>query len=508
MTGEQYLERCLALYDQGNLEEAMDAFDQAIALNPWSLPPYHYLHAVRAELETERPLKLLDAEIDGYDLLLKTDPEDVSAHMRRGWSRYRRAVLSGEPDDLEQAIADLDRAIELEDDNAEAFHHRGLAYHLQGLEYIGIAQWGFDAEGFEHAIRNYDRAIALDPGIARAYHDRGTAYAQRSLSITRDTDETPEEVHRYYQQAFRDFGAALGYDPDAEETYLNRAFLDFILSDQIDEEGQDPADNLQRRLGDSTRIIELNPQNIWGYFFRALAYSSARGSAEDESTAALMESRADEDFEVFDRLGKDLLQRFNLSDLATRVLTLSTGPPIDPRAPRTPPLAGRLEGDTYTSSDGSFRLKLPDLMQPGAMVWDEVTSSGDLLVWLEDDMARWYSLQVHPGHLGRESLQEWAAVNLAVNLDTRQEYDAETPLGTGFVLVYRYAEIEADCSTILAHHDEHFYAATYCLQDHYAGEDDEASMRTFGALYGIDIEPVNELAEEFIRGLEILDDSK
>jgi hypothetical protein len=53
------------------------------------------------------------------------------------------------------------------------------------------------------------------------------------------------------------------------------------------------------------------------------------------------------------------------------------------------------------------------------------------------------------------------------------------------------------------HRDEHFYAASYCLLDHYAGEGEESSIRTFGELYGIKYEPVDALAEEFIRGLGI-----
>jgi hypothetical protein len=525
MAAEQYLELGATLYDQGDLEEALAALDQAIALDPWFLEAYHYRHGIRWELEAKQGLDVLDEEIMGYDQAIAENEKDAKAYYERGMAKYTRTVLSGEPADvepldtggvtvvggvptsyhlnLEHAIADLDQAIELDPSFAEAYHMRGLAYHLQGLEYISIAQIDFDAENIKRAIRDYDQAIALDPEMTTAYHDRGTAHVQRGWHVGREADDTPEEVYQDLKQASSDFAMVLEQNPEAESTYLNRAFANLMLSTWLVNAGEDPYDSLQHLLDDSTQVIELNPENMWGYLLRALAHASLQELTEEESTAAQHESQANEDFEVFERLGSVLLQRYDLSDLLTRVLTLSSGPPIEPdEAVST--LLGVLEGDLYTSPDGGFRLRVPALMQPNALIWDEMASSGDLLVWFEDELARWYALQVHPGTLGEQSLEEWVTANVADSLDVQEEYQADTPLGTAMVLVHRFAEPEADCCTALLHQGERFYSVSYCLLDEFMGQDEAASIRTFGDLYGIEYEPVDALALESLEDLEIL----
>jgi tetratricopeptide (TPR) repeat protein len=499
------------------LEADITAIEATIVEEPWSFQNYHYLHDARLEMAARLPLDELDEEIAGTNQAIAENEKDAEAYYQRGMAKYQRTVLSHEPADvegpfnsyrlnLEHAIADLNRAIELDPDYAEAYHLRGLAYHLQGLEYIGIALVECDPTDIDQAIADYDRAIALNPDMSSAYHDRGTAYAHRGWQVGSEADDMPEQVFQDLRQAVLDLTSAIDREPDSESTYLNRAFTNLLLSTDLENTGQDAEGSIQQWLDDSTKVIELNPENMWGYLLRGFAYGSAQESAE-ESAAAQLESQANDDLETFDTLAGDLLQRYQLMDLGMRLLTLSSGPPIDPRA-ALPGLLGTLEDDVYTSPDGRLRLQVPDLMQPNAVIWDEMASSGDLMVWFEDDLARWYALQVHPGTLGEESLEEWVGVNVAHNLDVQEEYQTDTPLGTAIVLVHRYAEPEGDCATALAHHDEHFYAASYCLLDHYAGEDEAASIRTFGFGYGIDYEPVDALAEELIRGLEIPSDSK
>lgn len=527
MTAEQYLELGATLYDQGDLEEALAALDQAIALDPWSFEAYHYRHGIRWDLEAKQNLDVLDEEIIGYDQAIAENEKDARAYYQRGMAKYARTVLSGEPADmeplfddtsnvtvvggvptsyrlnLEHAIVDLDQAIELDPSFAEAYHMRGLAYHLQGLEYISIAQVDFDPENLEQAIRDYDQALALDPELTAAYHDRGTAYAQRGWHVGRDAGETLEEVVQDLEQAFGDLTAAIERNPEAEHTYLNRAFANWVLSTWQGAGEEEPVGSFPQCVDDSTTAIELDPENMWGYFLRALAHASLLELTEEESTAALHESQADEDFEVFNMLGAALLQRYDISDLVTRILSLSSGPPIDPHA-ADPSLLGVLEGDLYTGPDGGYRLRVPTLMQPNVVIWDEMASSGDLLVWFEDELARWYALQVHSGTLGEQSLEEWVRANVAGSLDVQEEYQTDTPLGTAIVLVHRYAEPEADCCTALVHQGERFYSASYCLRDEFMGEDEAASIRTFGDLYGIEYEPVDALALGLLEDLEIL----
>jgi Flp pilus assembly protein TadD len=67
--------------------------------------------------------------------------------------------------DLDRDISELDQAIQLDPDDAEAYNNRGNAFRQNG--------------DLERAIRDYDRAIQLNPNDAYAYINRGLAYARK-----------------------------------------------------------------------------------------------------------------------------------------------------------------------------------------------------------------------------------------------------------------------------------------------------------------------------------------
>jgi tetratricopeptide (TPR) repeat protein len=93
--------------------------------------------------------------------LSRVFPRDADDYMSRGLDRHLRG-------DLEGAIADYGRALELygddEDSQAVAYLTRGNARQDQG-----------DLEG---AINDYNQAIASHPGNAGAYLSRGLAYIE------------------------------------------------------------------------------------------------------------------------------------------------------------------------------------------------------------------------------------------------------------------------------------------------------------------------------------------
>lgn len=91
------------------------------------------------------------------------------------------------------ALADLDRAIELDPSYADAYANRGSIRHLLG--------------DYSAALADLDRAIDLDPGLASAYNNRG---AVRLMQWDLD-------------RAIADFDAALALDPSLHQAYLSRA---------------------------------------------------------------------------------------------------------------------------------------------------------------------------------------------------------------------------------------------------------------------------------------------
>jgi tetratricopeptide (TPR) repeat protein len=63
---------------------------------------------------------------------------------------------------LDKALADLNRALELDPKDAWAYSHRGLVYSHQ--------------HQYQRALADSNRAIALDPNYANAYGRRGSTY--------------------------------------------------------------------------------------------------------------------------------------------------------------------------------------------------------------------------------------------------------------------------------------------------------------------------------------------
>lgn len=107
---------------------------------------------------------------------------------------FYKGLAKAEVGDLEQAIHNFTKVIELDPAAANAYYNRGLA----------CAQIG----DLQQAIWDYTRAIQLDPNSADAYANRGRAYAQLGN----------------LEQAIRDFSQAIVLAPDFARTYYNRGY--------------------------------------------------------------------------------------------------------------------------------------------------------------------------------------------------------------------------------------------------------------------------------------------
>ena len=111
----------------------------------------------------------LDGAIADYNRAIELNPKDARAYYNRGIAKRAKGDLDG-------AIADFSRAIELDPKYAIAYNNRGIAKDDKG-----------DLDG---AIADYNRAIELDPKLAIAYNNRGNAEKKLSRSPSRSA-ETP-----------------------------------------------------------------------------------------------------------------------------------------------------------------------------------------------------------------------------------------------------------------------------------------------------------------------------
>ena len=121
------------------------------------------------------------------------------AYNSRGCAYFAEYELDNSADNLENAIADFSKAIELIPKYAEAYNRRGLAYFSKGnLEN--------SKSDFDNAITDFSKAIELNSEFAEAYHNRGVAYFMNSEFVLAIRDYTKaiqlelDDAHIYYDK--------------------------------------------------------------------------------------------------------------------------------------------------------------------------------------------------------------------------------------------------------------------------------------------------------------------
>jgi lipoprotein NlpI len=97
----------------------------------------------------------VDDAIADYNRALELDPKFADAYNNRGIAKVRKGDFDG-------AIADYSRALKLDPKFAAAYRRRGIAEQ--------------DESDFDGAIADYNRALELDPKFAIAYADRGISH--------------------------------------------------------------------------------------------------------------------------------------------------------------------------------------------------------------------------------------------------------------------------------------------------------------------------------------------
>jgi tetratricopeptide (TPR) repeat protein len=101
-------------------------------------------------------------------------------------------IAKAQKGDLDGAVADFSKAIQLTPDYAEAYYSRGVAKREKG-DYNG-------------AIADWDKAIQLKPDYAYAYNNRGNAKSEKGD----------------YNGAIADLDKAIQLKPNDAEPYYNR----------------------------------------------------------------------------------------------------------------------------------------------------------------------------------------------------------------------------------------------------------------------------------------------
>ncbi|HKP54977.1 MAG TPA: tetratricopeptide repeat protein [Chloroflexia bacterium] len=113
---------------------------------------------------------------------------EANIHVQRGYDYYENRLY-------EQALAEYNRAIELDPKLAVAYRARGYVY--------------YERNDYERALAEYNRAIELDTKLTKAYSNRGYVYYERND----------------YERALADYNRAIELDPENEAAHTGREMV-------------------------------------------------------------------------------------------------------------------------------------------------------------------------------------------------------------------------------------------------------------------------------------------
>jgi protein O-mannosyl-transferase len=209
-------------------------------------------------------------------------------------------------DKFDLALADFNKAIELNPNYAQAYYNRGTAYKDENKNELALADFNqaigldpdfslaynnrgniyLDENKYELALADFNQAIKLKPNYSQAYNNRGNVYAntrqfdQALADFSKAIELNPNNAKAYnnrgnvlaskkkYEQAIADFSQAIKLVPNYFEAYFNRgSIFNYIKK-------YEPA------IADFSKVVELKPDFSEAYYNRGIAeYYSGRKDA-------------------------------------------------------------------------------------------------------------------------------------------------------------------------------------------------------------------------------------
>ena len=138
-------------YRKGDRQGAIEAFSQAIELDPNYVEAYYNRGTVRYILGDHK------GAIADFNEVLRINPNLFQAYVNRGNAR-------DDSGDSQGAIADYNEAVRINPSDSKAYYNRGVTRSRLG-----------DNKG---AIADFNEALRINPNYAKAYNVRGYARAE------------------------------------------------------------------------------------------------------------------------------------------------------------------------------------------------------------------------------------------------------------------------------------------------------------------------------------------
>jgi tetratricopeptide (TPR) repeat protein len=136
----------------GKLEEAIEAYNKALAIKPDLAETYYNLgNALKDQGK-------LEEAVDAYNKAISLKPDLADAY-------YNMGNALKDQGKLEEAVDAYNKAISIKPDHAEAYYNMGIALKDQGK--------------LEEAVDAYNKAISIKPDHAEAYNNMGLALKRK-----------------------------------------------------------------------------------------------------------------------------------------------------------------------------------------------------------------------------------------------------------------------------------------------------------------------------------------
>ena len=249
-----YNTKGIILWRLKQFSEAEIAYQKAIEINPRSV-----FYSNRGLVYYDRGKSEL--ALADYNRAIEINLNNVDAYNNRGLVYYDLGKL-------ELALFDYNRAIEIDPNNVDAYNNRADIYRDRGES--------------ELALADYNRAIEIAPQLAQAYNNRGVFYYgqnklelaltdyNRALEIDSDYDTAYNNRGNLYRNrgklelALADYNRAIKINPDDLRAYSDRGLVYYSQG------------KLELALADYNRLIEINPDNAKAYSNRAIVYGDLK----------------------------------------------------------------------------------------------------------------------------------------------------------------------------------------------------------------------------------------
>ena len=224
--------------------------DESIRMEP--LAEWQQRKQVRAEASYSLGVEKFDFKdyagaIADLDKAIELNPEYIRAYYTRGWAQANLG-------DNTSAIASCTQAIKIDPSEADAYYGRGTVKARIGK--------------YAEAMVDLDKAIELDAHHANAYSNRGGVKIKFGESET--ARGNAKEAERLYEAGIVDCDKAIKIDPEHTDYYYNRGWAKFKLGEsKAERRNVGKAQALYKEaIEDYTQAIKIDPENVDAYSHR------------------------------------------------------------------------------------------------------------------------------------------------------------------------------------------------------------------------------------------------